>query len=174
MAFEIPENLHSDLMPVAWMLGSWEGSGRGDYPDSEPFAYGQQVVFAHDGRSFLHYFARSWIVDAEHAKVREGSLETGFLRRGADDQDKDEHEEGDQWELVLAHDSGLVEVWYGHTDGPRLELVTDLVARTRTAEKVTAGQRLYGLVEGDLMYAYDKATDAHPLRSFTWGRLTRV
>jgi len=164
MVFEIPENLHTDLMPVAWMLGTWEGNGRGEYPGTEPFGYGQQAVFAHDGRAFLHYFARSWIVDKGHQKVAEGALETGFLRRG----------QGEEWELVLSHHSGLVEVWYGHTDGPRLELATDLVARTQTAEEVTAGKRLYGLVEGDLMYAYDKASDGHPLTSFTWGRLTRT
>lgn len=164
MVFEIPENLHTDLMPVAWMLGTWEGSGRGEYPGTDAFTFGQQVIFAHDGRAFLHYFARSWIVDEDGAMVSQGPLETGFLRPGKDE----------EWELVLSQESGLVGVWYGHTDGPRLELVTDLVARTPTAEEVTAGKRLYGLVEGDLMYAHDKASNGHPLTSFTWGRLARV
>jgi hypothetical protein len=95
--------------------------------------------------------------------VAEGPLETGFLRRGKDG-----------YELVLTHDNGSVEVWYGDTDGARLELVTDLVARTETAPQVTAGKRLYGLVEGELMYAWDLAADGHEMQSYTWGRLQRA
>jgi hypothetical protein len=164
MPFEIPENLHPDLMPIAWMLGTWRGNGRGDYPDIDAFSFSQQAVFVHDGRPFLHYFSRTWLVDDRFERLAEGPLETGFLRKG----------EGDDFELVLTHDSGSVEVWYGRTDGARLELVTDLVARTGTAPEVTAGKRLYGLVEGDLMYAWDKAADGHEMQSYTWGRLQRA
>lgn len=161
---EIPDNLHRDLMPVVWLLGTWQGNGRADYPDIEPYEFAQQSVFVHDGRPFLHYFSRTWVVDADHEKIAEGPLETGFLRKGRDD----------GYELVLTHDSGSVEVWYGRTDGARLELVTDLVARTETAAEVTAGKRLYGLVEGDLMYAWDKAAGEHEMQSYTWGRLQRA
>jgi hypothetical protein len=163
MPFEIPENLHPDLMPIAWMLGTWQGNGRGAYPGIDPYQFGQQAVFVHDGRPFLHYFSRTWIVDADNTKLAEGPLETGFLRKG----------KADDYELVLTHDSGSVEIWYGRTDGPRLELVTDLVARTETAPEVTAGKRLYGLVEGDLMYAWDQASGGHEMQSYTWGRLQR-
>ena len=164
MAFEIPDNLHPDLMPVVWMLGTWQGNGRGDYPGTEPYQFAQQAVFVHDGRPFLHYFSRTWIVDDANKKVAEGPLETGFLRKGVND----------GYELVLTHDSGSVEVWYGSTDGARLELVTDLVARTETAPQVTAGKRLYGLVDGDLMYAWDMAAGGHEMQSYTWGRLQRT
>jgi hypothetical protein len=33
---------------------------------------------------------------------------------------------------------------------------------------------MYGLVEGDLMYAYDVAALDQPMQSHTWGRLARV
>ncbi len=163
MAFEIPADLHPDLVPVAWLLGTWHGNGRGEYPSIEPFAFEQDVVFAHDTRPFLHYFSRTWITDDAGERLRPGALETGFLRPTA---------EG--LELVLAHPTGYAEVWYGDIDGPRLRLATDLVARTATAKEYTAGQRMYGLVEGSLMYAYDMAAEGHEMQSHLWGKLERV
>lgn len=164
MAFEIPADLHADLVPLAWLLGSWHGNGRGEYPTIEPFAFEQDVAFAHDGRPFLHYFSRAWITDDEGGRIRPGALETGFLRPTADK----------GVELILAHPTGYAEVWYGTIDGPRLTLTTDIVARTHTAKEYTAGQRMYGLVEGDLMYAFDMAAEGQELQSHLWGRLKRV
>jgi len=163
MPFVIPEDLHPDLMPVVWLLDTWHGSGKGEYPGVDPFGYDQEVVFAHDGRPFLHYFSRTWITDDEGERVRPGALETGFLRPAG------EH----QIELVLAHPTGYAEVWYGQVDGARITLATDLVARTSTAKEYTAGQRMYGLVDGALMYAYDMAAGGHEMQSHLWGKLER-
>ena len=163
MPFVIPEDLHSDLMPVVWLLGTWHGSGKGDYPSIEPFQYDQEVVFAHDGRPFLHYFSRTWLTDESGERVRPGALETGFLRPAGDG----------QLELVLAHPTGFAEVWYGEVEGARITLSTDLVARTSTAKEYTAGQRMYGLVDGALMYAYDMAAQGHEMQSHLWGKLER-
>ena len=56
MVFTIPEGLHPDLNPLAWLVGTWRGKGRGEYPTIEPFEFEQEVVFNHDGRPFLNYF----------------------------------------------------------------------------------------------------------------------
>ena len=80
MPFELPENLHPDCGPVAWLLGTWRGNGHGDYPTIEQFQFGQELIFTHDGRPFFHYMARAWIVDDEGEKVRDAAIETGFLR----------------------------------------------------------------------------------------------
>jgi hypothetical protein len=184
MPFEIPTDLHPNLVPVAWMLGTWHGNGRGEYPSIEAFTYEQELAVAHDGRPFLHYFSRTWITDDNGERVRPGALETGFLRvgdrasdgrasdRGASDDGTTDG--GHPLEFVLAHPTGYAEVWYGLADGPRLTLATDVVARTSTAKDYTAGQRMYGLVEGDLMYAYDMAAMGQPMQSHLWGRLARV
>lgn len=164
MAFEIPDNLHPDCAPIAWLLGTWRGNGHGDYPTIDAFQFGQEVVFAHDGRPFFHYFSRTWIVDGEGNKVREGALETGFLRA---------RPEG-QLELILAHPTGFAEVWYGEVDGAKFELVTDAVVRTATAKDYAGGKRLYGYVEGDLLYAYDMAAMGQALQPHLWGRLLRT
>jgi hypothetical protein len=169
MAFEIPTDLHPDLVPVSWLLGTWHGNGNGEYPTIEPYAFEQEAVFAHDGRSFLHYFSRTWVTDDGGERVGPGELETGFLRVGGDAED-----DGYPLELVLAHPTGYAEVWYGLADGPRLTLATDVVARTSTAKDYAAGQRMYGLVEGDLMYACDMAAMDQPMQSHVWGRLARV
>ena len=164
MPFELPADLHADCAPVAWLLGTWRGNGHGDYPTIKAFQYGQELIFAHDGRPFFHYMARSWVVDEQGEKVREGAIETGFLRC---------RPEG-KMELLLAHHTGYVEIWYGEAAGGKLEISTDAVARTESAKEVTGGTRLYGNVEGDLLYAYDMAGMGQPLQPHLWARLKRA
>ena len=164
MAFEIPSDLHPDLMPVAWLLGAWHGNGHGDYPTIEPFAFEQDVVFAHDGRPFLHYFSRTWVTEENGERIQPGAMETGFLRPAG---------EG-KLELVMAHPTGYAEIWHGEIDGAKLTLSTDVVARTVSSKEYTAGQRMYGLVEGSLMYAFDMAAVGQPMQSHLWGKLERA
>lgn len=163
MPFEFPDNLHPDCAPVAWLLGTWAGNGHGDYPTISPYQFGQELIFAHDGRPFLHYFARAWIIDDNGDKVREGALETGFLRC---------RPEG-KVELLLTHHTGFVEIYYGTAETAKLDLTTDAVVRTESAKEYVAGKRLYGYVEGDLLYAYDMAAMDQPLQPHTWARLQR-
>ena len=116
-----------------------------------------------DGRPFLHYFARAWIIDENGQKVREAAQETGFLRC---------RPEG-RMELVLAHGSGISEIWYGQAEDGKLELRTAGVSFTESAKEVTGGHRLYGNVEGDLLYAYDMAAVGQELQPHLWARLKR-
>ncbi len=163
MPFEIPPNLHPAASKFAWLLGRWVGSGEGDYPTTEKFTFGQDVLFQQDGRPFFHYISTSWIVDESGNKIREGAQETGFLRC---------REDGSA-ELLLTHNTGVIELYYGRVDGARLELSTDAVMRTETAKDYAASQRLYGLVEGDLWFAVDMAAMGHELQPHLWGKLVR-
>jgi hypothetical protein len=74
----------------------------------------------------------------------------------------------------MCHPAGYAEVWYGQISGPKIELATDAVVRTASAEEYAAGQRLYGHVEGDLLWTFDKAAQGQPLQSHMWARLRRV
>lgn len=163
MPFELPDNLHPDCAPIAWMLGTWRGNGHGDYPTIEKFQFGQELIFTHDGRPFFHYMARAWIVDEAGEHVRDAAIETGFIRC---------RPEG-KVEMLLTHNTGFVEIWYGDAGEAKMEIATDAVARTESAKEVTAGKRLYGYVESDLLYAYDMAAVGQPLQPHLWARLQR-
>lgn len=164
MPFEIPDNLHPDCAPLAWLLGTWRGNGHGDYPTIDRFEFGQELIFTHDGRPFFHYFSRTWIIDENGDKVRDSALETGFIRCRP----------GRQVEVLLTHATGFAEVWYGEIGDARFEITTDAVVRTESAKEVTAGKRLYGYVEGDLLYAYDMAAMGQALQPHIWARLQRA
>ena len=163
MPFELPDNLHPDCAPIAWMLGTWRGNGHGDYPTIEGFQFGQELIFTHDGRPFFHYMSRAWIVDENGATVRDAAIESGFVRC---------RPEGEV-EVVLAHNTGFVEVWYGTAGDAKLEIATDAVARTASAKEYVGGTRLYGYVEGDLLYAFDMAAMGQELQPHLWARLVR-
>ena len=164
MPFEIPEDLNRECAPIAWLLGTWQGNGHGDYQTIEPFSFGQECIFTHDGRPFFHYMSRAWIVDESGAKVRDAAIETGFLRPQADG----------TLEWLLAHNTGFVEVWHGTAEGAKVEVTTDAVVRTETAKELSSGHRLYGLVEGDLLWAYDMAAMGQELQPHLWARLVRA
>jgi hypothetical protein len=164
MPFQLPSDLHPDLVPIAFLLGHWQGNGHGDYPTIEKFEFRQEVGFTHDGRPFLHYLSRTWLIDADGNDVRPLAIETGFFRP----------KPAGVLEVMLAHPTGFVEIYSGRVEGAKIEMATDAVVRTETAKEYTAGQRLYGLVEGDLLWTYDMAAVEQSLQSHIWARLKRV
>ena len=77
-------------------------------------------------------------------------------------------------EVLIAHHTGVAEVYLGRAAFSRIDLATEVVARTPTAKPVTAAKRLYGLVEGDLAYAIDMAAMGETLRPHLSARLQKV
>ena len=163
MTFEIPADLHPDLMPIAFLIGHWHGNGRGDYPTIDKFQFRQELGFTHDGRPFLHYLSRTWLIAPDGSDVRPLAVETGFFRPQPDG----------GIEVLLTHPTGLVEIYFGKVDGAKLELTTDAVARTKSAKEYTGGHRLYGLVEGDLLWTFDMAAVGEEIQPHIWARLQR-
>jgi nitrobindin-like protein len=156
--------LHPDLAPLAFLLGRWEGAGVGGYPTIESFQFGQEMVFSHNGKPFLSYTSRTWLLDAEGHLGRPLATESGFWRPQADG----------KVELLLAHPTGITEIYLGEINGTRVDLITDVVARTETAKEYSAGRRLYGLIGEDLGWAYDMAAVGQPLQSHISAQLKRV
>jgi hypothetical protein len=166
-----PSSLPAELLPLSWLIGSWVGAGLGQYPTIEDFRFGQEIVFSTDGRPFLSYASRSWLLDDDGNKVRPLAVETGYWRPRPDN----------HVEVVLSHPTGFTEVWVGSVEilalenaailGARSSLKTDVVARTESAKEYEAGERLYGLVNGELMWTFDMAAMGQPMQNHLSARL---
>ncbi|SPL94764.1 DUF1794 [[Actinomadura] parvosata subsp. kistnae] len=156
--------MHPDLEPIAFLLGRWEGAGVGGYPTIESFNFGQEIEFGHNGKPFLTYVSRTWLLDEAGNRVKPLATESGYWRPQPDR----------QIEVVLSHPTGIVEIYIGEVVFHKIELRTDVVARTASAKEYTAGHRLYGLVNGNLMWAYEMAAVGHPLTDHMSAELKKV
>lgn len=160
-------NLNDACLALLPLIGVWRGEGQIVYPTIDgPFRFGQQITFAHDGRPFVTYEARSWLLDEDGNVIRPAARESGFWRPQADD----------TIEVLVTHATGVVEIYYGTPlTQTSWELGTDIVMRTSTAKEVTAAKRLYGLVnDGDLAYVEERAMMGEPLQPHVSAQLERV
>jgi hypothetical protein len=155
-----PVELHPDLAAIGFLVGTWRGEGRGDYPTIEPFRYLEEVTFGTvPGKPFLTY----------HQKTRSpggGPLHTefGYVRPVGDD----------EVELVLAQPSGITEIHAGTIDGTTIAFVTVDVGVAPTAKDVRSVARALR-VEGDVLsYRLDMASVGQDLQFHLEATLRRV
>ena len=119
--------LHPAVVSLAALVGTWTGSGHGEYPANEAFDYEEPATFLHVGKPFLPY-AQS----TKHAT--DGRLlhvETGFWRMARP-----------CWaEVVISQPTGIAEVAEGVVSDSAILLRSTAIARTSTAEEVTVVER---------------------------------
>ena len=164
MVFHLDTDLPRELAPLAWMIGRWEGAGVVGYPTIESANFGQEIEVSHDGRPFLTWQSRTWLLNDAGEQVRPLATELGFWRPV----------ENGEVELVLAHPTGIVELYFGKAEPAKVELRTDGVIRSPHAKEYNAATRLYGLVNSNLMWAMDMAAVGQPLQSHLSAELKRV
>lgn len=157
--------VHDALLALLPLVGVWAGQGTGVTPEGEEFSFGQRLHFVHDGRPFLAYESRAWIVDESGAVVRQAWRETGFWRPGTGE---------DDIEVVLASNTGQALVYTGVAGDQRWDIATVSAEHTPTAKVVDAESRLYALVGGDLAYASELAPAGGTLAPHLNGRLIRT
>jgi hypothetical protein len=162
--------LHAAVQPLAFLLGTWRGTGVGSYPTIEDFGYVEEVTFGHVGKPFLAYAQRTRHAETDlplHA-------ETGYWRPG-----EVIGEAGTVVvEIVLAHPTGLLESLSGTftpTEGGGVfELTCPAVLATATAVDVSATERRI-TVDGDtLTYELAMAAVGQPMTHHLAATLTRA
>ncbi|WP_454931599.1 FABP family protein [Actinomyces oricola] len=200
MAFTLPDNLPPELYPLAWMVGAWRGYGILTYGEIIPEqAVYQEMVFDHDDGPYLRQVTTIWTVDSARSKnldfempglegasrlvpAQVWSTETAYWRpisqeqpEAQDGQDAASRTPLTRLELVSADPAGHVGVWEGWIQGPRAQVGTQAVGRSRSAAVLTEMTRMFGLVGGDLMWTQDMAAfDVEESTTYASGRLGRV
>jgi hypothetical protein len=168
----------------------------------ERHEFGQRVSFSQDGLPFLNYNSYTWLF-GEHSEGDDGSTtplvtETGYWRLSRPPTEGDPgpgmlpgsgprpfstaasvealRNAGDGFdvEVSVVHPTGVSELYLGRVKGPRVDLATDAVLRTASAKEYSAATRMYGLVEGDLLWAWDIAALGQELKTHASARLRRV
>jgi hypothetical protein len=158
--------LHESLLALLPLLGVWRGEGVGVAPaDGHEFHYGQQISFVHDGRPFLAYESRSWLIDDEGNVIRQAWRESGFWRPGAG---------ADDVEVVLASNTGEALVFSGTAGDRRWELASVSAEHAPSAKDVDGERRLYAVRDHELSYATDLAPAGQPYAPHLNARLARI
>lgn len=182
MAFALPEGLSPDVYPLAWLVGSWRGQGVIDYPGIGEKKFANDLVFDHDGGPYLRFESTLRLLDeaepdgAQTDGVPAGtvwSTETGYWRVSTDrpaELGDDQH----PVEVLVADASGRIVLYVGAVGNGRVDLASDAMARTSTASEVRASKRLYGLVEGRLLWVEELAAFGEPLRAYASAELDRL
>jgi hypothetical protein len=131
-------DMHENLAPVAWLLGTWRGSGKGIYPTIADFSYDEELRFWHSGKPVMAYSSRTSSPDDGRAL----HSEMGYWRPQQDG----------SIEVVIAHSFGLTEIMTGTSSNDRVALTSVSFEATPTAKPVSAEERNLWLENGQLHY----------------------
>ncbi len=156
--------LHPDVAVLTPLLGTWEGSGSGEYPTIDDFAYAESITFAHVGKPFIAYTQRT-----KHPETGAPMhAETGYLRVPRPG----------SIEIVMAQPTGLAEIYEGAVVGGDAPLVIDVrstsINSTSSAKQVTVTERTISVTGDDLHYTFRMAAVGQPLQHHLSATLHRV
>ena len=153
--------MHESIAPLAALLGTWRGTGHGEFPTIQPFDFTDEWTFAEHGKPFVHFVERTWDADgaAKHT-------ETGYLRcPGAG-----------RIEIVAAIPTGQAECGVGTiAAADRLTIALDAtVQNTPTAKHVERIVRRFSVHGDELTYEMSMAAVGIGLTGHLRSTLRRV
>lgn len=190
--FVLPDDLPVELTPFAFLVGQWQGTGVVSYEDLGESEFQQTVKFSPISNGKLQYESVVKSISGEQI-----SSELGFwmLSRPSNQSDsgpgllpgKGEsaitvREDLELWrnpaggfdiEALIVQPTGVAELYFGQIKGARIDIATDAVIRSPSAKEYSAGKRMWGLVDGALLWAWDMAALGNPLKSHASARLVR-
>jgi hypothetical protein len=194
--FVLPEGLPLELTPFAFLVGKWSGSGLISYQTKTSKIeqqFNQTIEFSHDDQPFLSYVAKSQLEDGTSLPTEIGFWRLAKKPSGSDsgpgllpangEKDLSSHEQletlrnkdgGFDIEASILHPSGVSELYIGQIKGARVDLSTDAVMRSSSAKEYVAATRMFGQVDGSLLWAWDMAALGNPLASHASAKLERV
>jgi hypothetical protein len=77
-------------------------------------------------------------------------------------------------EVMIADPSGRMTLYLGVVGNGRVDLSSDAMVRTATSAEVSASNRLYGNVQGQLLWVWELAAFGQPLQSYASAKLDRL
>lgn len=195
--FDLDDSIPVELAPLAFLVGTWQGTGVISYPTHEgEFEFTQQIVFAHNGENYLTYQSTAKLND-EAGTVLPSELGYWRIARSAEDADhgpgllpgrgeqtyktREDLERlrnangGFDIEASIIHPSGISEHYLGQVKGGRIDIRTvEGSSRPENSKPYGSAVRIYGIVEGALLWAWDIAALGHELTSHASARLEKV
>jgi hypothetical protein len=163
-------DLHPALLGLLPFVGLWRGRGQGGFPADGDYDFAQELRISHDGRPFLRFDSRSWLLDADSKPAGEWIVESGFWRPVLND-----GRATDEMEATIVTPDGTAELYLGKTIGPtRLEMEADAVAYTPSGLQLTGAHRLFGIVDAALLYAHEVSVGESGMLPHMSARLLRI
>lgn len=189
----IPDNLPVELAPIAWMLGTWQGWGmlsqEGEAPDRPVIEEIRAEICDTQMRMTTSIYAATTTDGAEMdpmldsfqglAALTAGELlreETMYLRLLPGSGELPPPGEYEPRELMAsaATTNGLAALWAGVSMGPRIQMISDAIARDSHAQPIEHQGRMYGLVGGEMMWTQEHTLEGQETAVDISGRLARV
>ena len=198
--FVLPEGLPLELTPLAFLVGKWSGSGvisykrDGDESPAVEREFSQQIEFANDGQNVLTCLSNLKLSDDSglvlpselgYWKIArstgEGDHGPGLLVSSGESPistheqlEKLRTEDGYPIQVSTLHPGGSAELYNGFVKNARIDLASAHGVAFEGAKTYRHSTRMYGLVDGALLWVWDIALPGSELKSHASARLERV